>query len=57
MDCPVCPHCKYQYRDWWDGNNDKGDGDSWEVDCPNCDKPFKITLWITLTFENEPVVM
>lgn len=53
---PKCPHCKRWDQDWYDGLEPKDDGDTWEADCPFCEKPYSVHMSVSTTFTTaEPV--
>ena len=54
-DYPVCPHCGTTDVDWWDGQPDRKDGDTWTVECPGCDKEYAVTLTVTTTFDTKKI--
>lgn len=48
---PVCPHCGERDQDWWDGLDDnKNDGDTWDVECPFCDEKYAICMSVSTDF-------
>ena len=52
---PTCPHCGKTDQDWWDGlDPNKGDGDSWEVDCGFCGEKYTTTMSISTNFSTKP---
>jgi uncharacterized Zn-finger protein len=51
---PVCPHCGDEFFDAWElFYPDKGDTE--EVDCEACNKPYKITVEYTATYTTEAI--
>lgn len=50
-DLPVCPSCGHKDQDWYDGLESKGDGDSWEADCPACGAGYTVTLHLLTKFD------
>lgn len=50
---PVCPHCGTVDQDWWDGLAPKNDGDSWEVECGNCQKDYIVTMSVSTHFDTQ----
>jgi len=55
VDCPHCGETMYDDfdRDWWEESitdqmpSDEAYKEEYEVNCKECDKPFKITHWET----------
>lgn len=54
-DYPTCPHCGAEDQDWTEGQPSHWDGDTWEVECSECHKRYKITLYVQALFKSEPV--
>lgn len=60
LDCrhepaPRCPFCGY-IRDGmpcWQLSRLRDDDDTTEVDCDNCERPYKVTLHIEYTYTTE----
>ena len=51
---PVCPHCGKEDNGAWEwGMN--GDGDSMEVDCGYCEKDYRVTMCLDITYSTEKV--
>ncbi len=51
-DKPVCPHCGNIDDNWWDGiGGDKGDGDRWVTNCPNCALVYCVLLQVEYSFK------
>lgn len=49
-DVPMCPVCKGQENDWWDGLKLKYDGDEWEYECSGCGAALKTTISVSYDF-------
>jgi len=52
-DHPTCPHCGEADQDWWDCCPPKSDGDRWDVDCPFCERPYTVTMYVSTNFSTE----
>ena len=48
---PVCPNCGHKDQNWHDGLDSKGDGDSWEADCPSCGSGYTVTIHLVTKFD------
>ena len=47
-DAPVCPFCGRKDYDWQDGA--PSNKEDWSVWCPVCDREFRVSRHITVTF-------
>jgi hypothetical protein len=47
---PVCPYCGYEMRDAWEL-----DWGTEQVECGNCDKPYKVVVEYTATYWTEAI--
>lgn len=45
----VCPYCGYEFSDSWEFSM-KGDGDTCEVDCDECEKTFTAVMSMTVDY-------
>lgn len=45
----VCPHCGHQMRDTWELH--LGDEDSAEVECGDCEKPYRVIAFVRRTYD------
>jgi len=50
---PVCPYCGFKEEDWYDGIGQKYDGDSWDVDCRECDNTYTVMLFVEINFSTK----
>lgn len=48
---PVCPHCEEKYEHDWE--LDLSDGDTEEIECANCGKPYRVTRHISIDYSTE----
>ena len=51
---PKCPWCGYEHHDAWEWQL-KLDGDYTEHECDRCEKPFKTTIDIDVTYTTERI--
>lgn len=54
-DEPKCPYCGFEGQDWWDGLEPKSDGDSWDVDCGDCGKEYRVIMSVSTHFSTEKI--
>lgn len=47
---PVCPWCGAEDQDWWDGSGLQSDGDTEDLECGTCDKPYETTVHYEVDF-------
>lgn len=50
---PVCPHCGFIDREWWDGTDKGSDDSTWEAECGNCDKSYTVHMSVMTRFSTE----
>jgi len=48
----VCPYCDYEYSESWEYGMEY-DGDSTELECPECNKKFSVVMNIETTFTSQ----
>lgn len=51
-DNPLCPYCLHYIDINWTGDDF---GDDFEIECPNCEKEFGVTVEFTPTFNTRKI--
>lgn len=54
-DFPTCPWCGSVDYGWWDDQPERNDGDSWEVDCFDCNLPYRVTMSVSVYFDTDAI--
>ena len=49
---PVCPYCGEEIEDAWEYGLG-GDGASCEAECPECNREFRVTKYVTVRYLTE----
>ena len=50
---PVCPHCGKEMMDSWE--LDIGDDESEQIDCGECEKPYRVSCRVYVKYSTETV--
>jgi hypothetical protein len=50
-DSPICPWCGYRLGDAWE--LDLHDGDTTEVDCGKCEKAYRVTASVSISYSTQ----
>ena len=47
----ICPHCGYEWQGGWELG--LRDGENEEMECRKCDKPFRVTMHVAVSYSTE----